>query len=64
MVQLIFVHLSELSTKELHKPAIQFKIQILKVIDFLCLFLELHIPKVMTLAIMLLCVCDVSSASI
>jgi hypothetical protein len=58
------VHLSELTTKELQQLAIQFKIQVQKVIDLLWLFMELHMLKVMMLSIMLLCVFDVSGATI
>lgn len=58
------MHLSELSTKELQQLAIQLKIQVQKVIDLLWLFMELHMLKLMLLSIMLLCVFDVSSASI
>jgi hypothetical protein len=54
--------LPELSTKELQQLAIQFKIQVHKVIDLLWLFLELHMLKLMLLSIMLLCVFDVSHA--
>jgi hypothetical protein len=58
------VHLSELSTKELQQVAIQLKIRVQKVIDLLWLFMELHMMKLMMLSIMLLCVFDVSGASI
>jgi hypothetical protein len=57
-----FVLLPELSTKELQQLAIQFKIQVQKVIDLIWLFLELHMLKLMLLSIMLLCVFDVSDA--
>jgi hypothetical protein len=58
-----FVLLPELSTKELQQLAIQFKIQVLKVIDLLWLFLELHMLKLMLLSIMLLCIFDVSETA-
>lgn len=58
-----FVLLPELSTKELQQLAVQFKIQVQKVIDLLWLFLELHMLKLMLLSIMLLCVIDVSDAA-
>jgi hypothetical protein len=58
-----FVILPELSTKELQQLAIQFRIQVQKVIDLLWLFLELHMLKLMLLSIMLLCVFDVSDAA-
>jgi hypothetical protein len=64
VVELIFVHLSELSTKELLQLAIQMKIQVQKVIDLLWLFMELHMLKLMMLSIMLLCVFDVSIAAV
>ncbi|XP_023706983.1 piezo-type mechanosensitive ion channel component isoform X4 [Cryptotermes secundus] len=51
--------LKQLSTKELQQLALQFKIQVQKVIDLLWLFLELHMLKLMLLSIMLLCVFDV-----
>jgi hypothetical protein len=57
------VFLPELSTKELQQLAIQFKIQVQKVIDLLWLFLELHMLKLMLLSIVLLCVFDVSEAA-
>lgn len=58
-----FMLLPELSTKELQQLALQFKIQVQKVIDLLWLFLELHMLKLMLLSIMLLCVFDVSDAA-
>lgn len=64
MVELIFMHLSELSTKELQQLAIHLKIQVQKVIDLLWLFMELHMLKLMMLSIMLLCVFDVSGATV
>jgi hypothetical protein len=57
------VLLPELSTKELQQLAVQFKIQVQKVIDLIWLFLELHMLKLMLLSIMLLCVFDVSDVA-
>jgi hypothetical protein len=56
--------LSDLSTKEPQQPPNQLKIWIQKVIDFLCLFMELHMVKLMMLSTMLLCAFDVSGAAI
>jgi hypothetical protein len=64
VVELIFVYLPELSTKELQQLAIQLKIQVQKFIDLLWLFTELHMLKLMMLSVMLLCVFDVSGAAI
>jgi hypothetical protein len=50
--------LKELSTK-LQQLAIHLKTHVQEVMDFIWLFMELHLPKVMMLAIMLLSVSDV-----
>jgi hypothetical protein len=50
--------------KELQQLAIWFKIQVQKVIEFLWLFMELHILKLMMLSITLLCIFDVSGTAI